>query len=107
MHLHLIGVYIYYDRDSDGNITIEPVQAKNNVSRCIIHQFDTIIEAALPLGDNNNNAALLTVALSKYKEALELLPQHCALPEEETNHFQDLIDDFLQCGLTFVAKMVL
>jgi len=85
---------LYYEKDSDGNIRLEPVQVKNNVSRSIINHIDTIIEAAFPPGDAM--ASSLIIALSKYKEAMGLLTQHRELTEEETDHFQDLIDDFFE-----------
>jgi hypothetical protein len=83
---------LYSKKDNDGNVILEPISVRNNMSRCIINNIDKIIEGAI----SNETAGTLIVALSKYKEAIDLLTKHRELSEDEQDHFQDLIDDFYQ-----------
>jgi hypothetical protein len=83
---------LYYERNNDGNIALEAIQVRNNISRCIINQIDTIIEEALP--PEHSARAQLIIALTNYKSAMKLLTLHRELTDEEINQFQDLVDDF-------------
>ncbi len=84
--------WLYSKKDSDGNVILEPISVRNNMSCCIINNIDEIIEGAI----SNETTGTLIVALSKYKEAIDLLPKHRELSEDEQDHFQDLFDDFYQ-----------
>jgi hypothetical protein len=71
---------LYYEKDSNGNIALEAIQECNNVSRCIIQEIDAIIEVAVP--DHSTKSSLIA-AISKYKEAMELLTLHRELTNDE------------------------
>jgi hypothetical protein len=93
---------LYYERNSDGNVALEPIQVKNNVARCIIQEIDAIIEAALPSGHSSRSQ--LIIAMSKYRELMKLLTLHRELSEEEIEKFQDLADDFFEIWIDIFGE---
>jgi hypothetical protein len=84
---------VYHDKDSNGNITIDPVSFRNNVGRSILSKIDVLLEATI---QRESDRATLVIALTKYREAMALLTVHRELTEEEVDMFQDLVDDFFE-----------
>ncbi len=58
---------LYSKKDNDGNVILEPISVRNNMSRCIINNIDKTIEGAI----SNGATGTLIVALSKYKAAID------------------------------------
>jgi hypothetical protein len=53
----------YHDKDSNGNITIDPVSFRNNVGRSILCKIDILLEATI---QRESDSATLVIALRKY-----------------------------------------
>jgi hypothetical protein len=78
----------------DGNVTLEPIQLRNNATRACLNSIDVIIEASVQ--NDEQMSSNLIIATEKYKEALKLLTLHRELTTEEIEEFQTLIDDFFE-----------
>ncbi len=74
--------YLPYTKDSENNVFLDHIQVRNNVACCIIKEMDVIVENAWPL-QNTEVQAQLIIAISKYRDAMDLLSVHRELNEEE------------------------
>jgi hypothetical protein len=84
-----------YSKDKDGQIQLEPLQVRNQTARKMIKKIDKIVEAAVPIADNEFGHKVIA-AVTSYTEAMCLLTKHRNLTNAEKESFQDLIDDFYE-----------
>jgi hypothetical protein len=93
---------LQYSKGSDGVLEIEPVSERNEIVRCMMNSIDSIIEAALP-NELEEMRAKLLFACECYLSAMYILTSHKMLSDEEIEHFQDLIDDFVEVWIDLFA----
>jgi hypothetical protein len=84
-----------FNKDAENNYTLDHIQVRNNVARSIINDMDIIIENAWVQRDTELQRQLIS-AISKYRNAMELLTVHWELSDDENERFQDYIDDFFE-----------
>ena len=66
----------------------------------MLKPIDMIIDAAISTDDMKTK---LTSAIAKYTEGMAILMLHQALLQEETEKFQDLMDDFFELWIELFA----
>jgi hypothetical protein len=82
-----------HSKNAEGQIQIDPLQARNQTARKMIQSIEIIVEDAVTKGDHAFKANIIS-AVGAYREAMNLLTMHQSLTEDEKSLFQDLIDDF-------------
>ena len=92
-----------HSKDSDGQVTLEPLQVRNQTARKIIASFDIIVEDAVPESDRDFKAKVIS-AITSYREAMKLLTLHRNLNEDEVEEFQDHIDDFYELWIDLFGE---
>ena len=67
----------------------------NQIAWKMISNIDKIVEAAVPIADNEFGCKVIS-AVQSYTQAMSLITKHRNLTNEEKELFQDLIDDFYE-----------
>jgi hypothetical protein len=93
---------LQYSKGSDGVLKIEPVSERNETVRCMMNSVDSIIEAALP-NESEEMRTKLLFGCECYLSAMSILTSHKMLSDDKIEHFQGLIDAFVEVWIDLFA----